>query len=107
MRNLDSLKIFSKIYLVLVFISSLPAISQDAGNDLYERNLEASKYIKSLHMDCSGATSVCSARNTLRSESIFNDLIEEVIEREGANWPNGEFGLSKKLSLFDKGRLFL
>jgi len=92
MKNLDSLKIFSKMYIVLVFILSLPVISQDSGGDLYERNLEASKYIKSLQMDCSGASSVCSARNTaLRSESIFNDLIEEVIERQVFNWPNGEF----------------
>lgn len=104
MRNLDSLKIFSKIYLVLVFISSLPAISQDAGNDLYERNLEASKYIKSLQMDCSGATSVCSARNTaLRSESIFNDLIEEVIEREVFNWPNGEFKIIEEAFFIRQG----
>ena len=92
MKNLDRLKISTKIYIFLVFISSIPAISQDAGNDLYERNLGASKYIKSLQMDCSGATSVCSARNTaLRSESIFNDLIEEVIERQVSKWPNGEF----------------
>lgn len=92
MKNLDRLKISTKIYIFLVFILSIPAISQDAGNDLYERNLEASKYIKSLQMDCSGATSVCSARNTaLRSESIFNDLIEEVIERQVSKWPNGEF----------------
>lgn len=92
MKNSDRLNISSKIYIFLVFVSSIPAISQDTGNDLYEQNLEASKYIKSLQMDCSGATSVCSARNTaLRSESIFNDLIEEVIERQVFKWPNGEF----------------
>ena len=92
MKNSDRLNISTKIYIFLVFVLSIPAISQDTGNDLYEQNLEASKYIKSLQMDCSGATSVCSARNTaLRSESIFNDLIEEVIERQVFKWPNGEF----------------
>ena len=90
--NLDIFKI-NKYFLLIPFVlSSLAILAQEKGQQLYEDNLEASKFINSFQMDCRQATPRCRERSSaLRAEETFNQYMEVVHERQVDAWPNNEF----------------
>ena len=92
--NSDNTSGFEKIFFGLIFLIPFVLIGQERGEELYERNLEASEYIKSFQMDCSSNDPRCRERaQALRAEDRFNKLMELSYERQVDNWPNNEFEL--------------
>ena len=85
---------FQKVFFGLIFLIPFVLIGQERGEELYERNLEASEYIKSFQMNLSPNDPVYRERNqALRAEERFNNLMELSYERQVDNWPNDEFEL--------------
>lgn len=92
--NLDFSKINKYFLLVVCLLSSTAMLSQEKGQQLYEENLEASKFISSFQMDCRQATPRCRERSSaLRAEETFNQYMEVIFERQVDAWPNNEFAL--------------
>ena len=85
---------FQKVFFGLIFLIPFVLIGQERGEELYERNLEASEYIKSFQMNLSPSDPVYRERSqALRAEDRFNNLMELSYERQVDNWPNDEFEL--------------
>ena len=83
---------FQKVFFGLIFLIPFVLIGQERGEELYERNLEASEYIKSFQMNLSPSDPVDRERSqALRAEDRFNNLMELSYERQVDNWPNDEF----------------
>ena len=90
--NLDFYRISNYFLLTLSILFSSALFAQERGEQLYEENLEASRYISSFQMDCRQATPVCRERSSaLRAEETFNRYMEVVFERQVDAWPNNEF----------------
>ena len=90
----DNSSRFQKVFFGLIFLIPFVLIGQERGEELYERNLEASEYIKSFQMNLSPNDPVYRERNqALRAEERFNNLMELSYERQVDNWPNDEFEL--------------
>ena len=90
----DNSSRFQKVFFGLIFLIPFVLIGQERGEELYERNLEASEYIKSFQMSLSPNDPVYRERNqALRAEDRFNNLMELSYERQVDNWPNNEFEL--------------
>ena len=92
--NLDFSKTNKYFLLVVCLLSSASMLAQEKGQQLYEENLEASKFISSFQMDCRQATPRCRERSSaLRAEETFNQYMEVIFERQVDAWPNNEFAL--------------
>ena len=90
----DNSSRFQKVFFGLIFLIPFVLIGQERGEELYERNLEASEYIKSFQMNLSPNDPVYRERSqALRAEDRFNNLMELSYERQVDNWPNDEFEL--------------
>ncbi len=90
----DNSSRFQKVFFGLIFLIPFVLIGQERGEELYERNLEASEYIKSFQMNLSPSDPVYRERSqALRAEDRFNNLMELSYERQVDNWPNDEFEL--------------
>ena len=80
--KLDFSKINKYFLLVVCLLSSASLLAQEKGQQLYEENLEASKFISSFQMDCRQATPRCRERSSaLRAEETFNQYMEVIFER--------------------------
>lgn len=79
---------------ICLFASAFSFAQQDKreGEALYNENIELTKNINSLYLDCSQVTPICKERSAaLASMRRFDELMKIIYQKQVDRWPNDEF----------------